>query len=77
MNSVISPEMNGAIGREIARTVSFPVSASDIRRWAIAAYWPTDPPARFIAEGPELLAPEDLNPFAWKHWNGQRPSVCR
>lgn len=65
MNSVISPEMNDAIGREISRTVSYPVSASDIRRWAIAAYWPADPPARFLSDSSDLIAPEDLNPFAW------------
>jgi hypothetical protein len=69
--SRISDEMRGALGTEIRRAVSFPVSESDIRRWAIAVYYPEKPPARFIdpkaaAAWPAgLVAPEDFNPFAW------------
>ena len=32
----ISPEMRGAIGGLLSRQVSFPISDSDIRKWAIA-----------------------------------------
>jgi hypothetical protein len=53
------------VGTEIAKRVSYPVSASDIRKWALAVYWPEQPPIRFQAEGEELCAPEDFNPFAW------------
>jgi hypothetical protein len=47
---------------------SEPIRDSDIRRWAMAVYWPEAPPRRYwdpglTADG--LLAPEDFNPFAW------------
>lgn len=43
------------------------VTASDIRRWALAVYWPEPPPERYLAEGGpgELIAPREFNPFAW------------
>lgn len=66
MASAITPEMKGLAGTEIARRVSYPVSASDIRRWAVAVYWPDTPPTRFLTDAEtDLVAPEDLNPFAW------------
>jgi hypothetical protein len=61
----ISAEMRSAIGREFGRRVSFPVSDSDIRRWAIAVYYPDPPPEVFWQPGGDLRAPEDFNPFAW------------
>lgn len=63
--TVITPEMHAATGTEIQRKSSYPVSASDIRRWAIAVYWPEEPPARYLGTEDDLIAPEDLNPFAW------------
>lgn len=46
---------------------SAPIRDSDVRRWAIAVYWPEPPPRRFwddtTAGG--LVAPEEFNPFAW------------
>jgi hypothetical protein len=64
--TVISDEMRTAVGSELARYVSFPVSASDIRRWAVAVYYPEQPPARFWDRpDDELVAPEEFNPFAW------------
>ena len=49
-----------------------PVSASDIRKWAIATYWPGKPPAIYwneeYAESTShggIIAPPDFNPFAW------------
>ena len=58
--------MRAALGSELGRKVSFPVSASDIRRWAIATWYPETPPRRFW-DGPDgdLRAPEEFNPFAW------------
>jgi hypothetical protein len=58
--------MRTVLGRELGRKVSFPVSASDIRRWALATWYP-DPPPRRYWEGPdaELCAPDEFNPFAW------------
>jgi hypothetical protein len=54
------------VGRPIASAVSFPVAASDIRRWAIAVYYPDTPPAQYweVPED-ELVAPDEFNPFAW------------
>ena len=70
--SHISAEMRAAIGSTLSRRVSYPVSESDIRRWAIAVYYPGEPPARFIhpavAETTRyggIVAPEEFNAFAW------------
>ena len=49
-NSVISAAMRAAVGTELSRAVSYPVSASDIRRWAVAVYYPAEPPERFWDE---------------------------
>ncbi len=53
-------------------TVSFPVTESDIRRWAIAVYWPEKPPRLFwdktyakTTRWGGIIAPQDFNPFAW------------
>ncbi|GAA3947216.1 hypothetical protein GCM10022383_26300 [Microbacterium soli] len=62
----ISEAMRNAVGTEISRRVSYPVSDSDIRRWALATYWPDSPPARFLSTDTDtIVAPEDFNPFAW------------
>ena len=68
----ISDVMRACVGRELSRSVSFPVSASDIRRWALAVYHPEEPPrlywdeeyARQTFHG-GIVAPEEFNPFAW------------
>jgi len=68
----ISDEMRALAGTELSSRVSYPMAESDIRRWAVAVYYPEDPPAEFI--DPEvaaktrhggIVAPEDFNPFAW------------
>ena len=63
----INPEMAAAAGAVMSRKTSYPVSASDIRRWAIAVYHPGQPPARFLTaeSDADLQAPEEFNPFAW------------
>jgi hypothetical protein len=68
----ISEQMSGAIGRRISRRVSYPISESDIRRWAIAVYYPEPAPARYIdaavaaaSRCGSIVAPEEFNPFAW------------
>ena len=60
------------IGRPGETTVALPVGANDIRRWAIATYYPEPPPmeyydAELAEQGPwgGLVAPADFNPFAW------------
>jgi acyl dehydratase len=60
----------GKIGRTLDPVSAPPVDTNDIRRWAIATYWPERPPAVFLdAE----VAPRDLDPFAWmpdRPWAG-------
>jgi hypothetical protein len=70
--SLVSDAMRAAVGRELRRVVSYPIAESDIRRWAIAVYYPEHPPRLFwdplYAAGTVhggIVAPEDFNPFAW------------
>jgi N-terminal half of MaoC dehydratase len=69
--SYISVAMAAAVGQQLDRRRSFPISSSDIRRWALAIYHPEMPPERFLTAesspvgGASLAAPEDFNPFAW------------
>ncbi|MFE5700981.1 MaoC family dehydratase N-terminal domain-containing protein [Rhodococcus koreensis] len=72
VSSYVTPEMQGAVGHVYQRLVSFPVSESDIRRWAIAVYYPSTPPREFwdakYANGTRhggIVAPHEFNPFAW------------
>lgn len=65
------------IGTTSEPVTAWAVDANDIRHWAIATHWPEPPPARFVEEavaaaGPwgGLVAPRDLDPFAW---NPRRP----
>jgi hypothetical protein len=51
---------------------SFPVTESDIRKFAIALYWPETPPRIFwdpeyakTTRWKGIVAPEDFNPFVW------------
>ena len=73
----VSEEMQAVIGKEFRHKTSFPVASSDIRKWAMAIYYPDAAPAVFwddtaAAEGPNgtLTAPEDFNPFAWMTASG-------
>ena len=49
----ITDEMEAAVGSELSRQVSFPITTSDIRRWAIAIYFPEPPPPLFWDESLE------------------------
>jgi hypothetical protein len=67
---LISEAMRALVGKVQHRRTSYPISASDIRRWAIAVYWPDPPPERYVGGGAvageaALTAPEEFNPFAW------------
>lgn len=51
---------------------SYPVSESDIRKWAIAVYWPETPPRLYwdaeyavTTRWGGVIAPQEFNPFAW------------
>jgi len=68
------------IGTTTAPITSLPVDANDIRRWAIATHWPEPPPDVFVDEAAAaaspwggLVAPRELDPFAWspvRPWGG-------
>jgi hypothetical protein len=80
--SNVTAEMQAAVGRQIGRRVSFPVSESDIRRWALAVYWPEEPPPLFwdaeYAKNTRhggIIAPEEFNPFAWMVADKEEPDV--
>ena len=67
----ITSEMEALTGVELGGQTSLPIGASDIRRWAIAVYFPTPPPRHYWDEEYAatrhggLVAPEEFNPFAW------------
>ena len=77
-NRHTSEAMLGAVGREISRQISFPVSESDIRKWALAVYYPELPPSHFLdpaAAAGEMIAPEEFNPFNWLSAVEETPGV--
>lgn len=58
------------VEREVA--VSPPISENDIRKWAIAVYWPETPPKLYwdaeyakTSRYGGIIAPQEFNPFAW------------
>jgi hypothetical protein len=68
----IVPELLEAKGVWSAARLSPVVTASDIRKWAIATAWPETPSAVYwdetYAAGTRwggVIAPPDFNPFAW------------
>jgi hypothetical protein len=68
----VTHEMIDAKGVWGPPRVSPPISLSDIRKWAIAVYWPEQPPRIFWDEEYArttryggIIAPQDFNPFAW------------
>jgi hypothetical protein len=80
----ITDEMRAAVGRELARMTSYPITDSDIRRWAVAVYYPEEPPRLFwdeqYAAGTSyggIVAPEEFNPFAWLAEGGTHRSRAR
>jgi hypothetical protein len=80
----ISPQMAAAVGGVLSERVSYPVSDSDIRRWAVAVYFPDRPPREFwdraYAESLPpggIVAPAEFNPFAWLQAGDAPPAVRR
>jgi hypothetical protein len=68
----ITDEMRAAVGTEYGERFSFPISVSDIRKWAQAVYYPEPPPREYWDEEYAattrfggIVAPEEFNPFAW------------
>jgi N-terminal half of MaoC dehydratase len=71
-DSIITDEMRASLGAVVAEQLSFPISASDIRRWAIAVYYPALPPRHFWDEDfasrsrfRGIIAPNEFNPIGW------------
>jgi hypothetical protein len=78
-NSWVTDDMRNIIGQIMRESVSYPVSTSDIRKWAISVYYPEEPPRLFwdnkyasTTKYGGIVAPEEFNPFAW---STQKPSL--
>jgi hypothetical protein len=76
--SLVTQEMLDCKGVWGNEDVSYPISESDIRRWAIASYWPKPPPRLFwdadyakTTKWEGIVAPEDFSPFAWAIPSGE------
>jgi len=72
VTTLVTPDMEERKGVWGGETTSYPISQSDIRKWAIAIYWGETPPRLFWDEEYAkttkwggIVAPEDFNPFAW------------
>jgi hypothetical protein len=81
--SNVTDDMWALIGRPLETLVSYPIDRNDIRRWALAVYYPEAPPAQFVDEGsPEAaacggkVAPEEFNPFAWASASRRGPDAA-
>jgi hypothetical protein len=72
IDTLVTPDMEEKKGVWGEARVSYPISESDIRKWAIAVYWGETPPRIFwdadyakTTRWGGIVAPEDFNPFAW------------
>jgi N-terminal half of MaoC dehydratase len=70
--TMITDEMLALVDRPMRQATSYPIGANDIRRWALAVYYPAVPPRLFwddqyAATTPwgGIVAPQEFNPFAW------------
>lgn len=70
--TLVTEDMVARKGVWGAERVSPPISESDIRKWAIAVFWPEQPPPIFWdaayatnTRWGGIIAPPDFNPFAW------------
>ena len=65
--------MRALVGREFGtERASVPIALADVRKWAMAIYYPEVPPRLFWDEDYAkttshggIVAPEEFNPFAW------------
>jgi hypothetical protein len=70
--SYITDDIRKMLNVERDVVISPPISESDIRKWAIAVYWPETPPQIFWdvdyasqSRWGGIIAPQEFNPFAW------------
>jgi|TARA_Y100000310_G_scaffold333644_1_gene411605 hypothetical protein len=80
-DTLVSQDMIDRKGVWGGEQTSPPISTSDIRKWALATYWPEKPPPIYWDEEyaattahKGIIAPADFNPFAWPV---ERPRVQR
>lgn len=78
--TLVTPEMEERKGVWGEERVSPPIALSDIRKWAIAVYWPEQPPPLYWDEEYAkttrwggIIAPQEFNPFAWPIEREVRP----
>ena len=81
--TLVTQDMIDRQGVWSGERVSPPIAESDIRKWAIATYWPEKPPAIYwdaeYAAGTKhggIVAPSDFNPFAWPINRPVRPAAA-
>lgn len=72
LSTLVTSELEERRGVWVEGQASFPISESDIRKWAISSYWPDEPPPLFWDDDyarstrwDGVIAPQDFNPFAW------------
>ncbi len=68
----VTPQMREAQGEWGEARVAPPITETDIRRWAMATFYPQQPPRIYWDAGYAastrwggIVAPPDFNPFAW------------
>ena len=68
----VTPEMHAAQGRWSDARTAPPITGTDIKRWAMATFYPEKPPRIFwdaeyaaTTQWGGIVAPPDFNPFAW------------
>ncbi len=80
--TLVTPEMEQRKNKWSEPRVSPPIALSDIRKWAIAVYWPETPPRLYWDEEYAktthwggIIAPQEFNPFAWPVRRENVPSL--
>ena len=68
----VTSAMRNAKGVWGSKRESYPITDTDIRRWAMATYYPQKPPRIYwdvdyakTTRWGGIIAPPDFNPFAW------------
>ena len=78
----VTEDMRAAQGKWGGQRTAPPITETDIRRWAMATYYPRQPPRIYwdpeyaaTTEWGGIVAPPDFNPFAWpvERTQGGRP----
>lgn len=74
VETLVTDDMRAGVGRTFKPMTSYPIAVTDIRKWAIAVYYPEMPPRLYWDEEYAartrwggIVAPQEFNPFgaAW------------